>query len=106
MVRPIGSSSPQNVRAVAWLTIITAGAVAVSPSVKSRPRSSGMLQRLEESRADDRQSIGTAVSGGSTDVPGADHRRRRVVADAERNAARHAGARTPGSACSASTSSR
>ena len=68
-VRPRGSASPQNFRAVAWLTIVTVGARGPSASVKSRPRTSGIAIVLKYPGLTIRQSTGTAVSAGSTDAP-------------------------------------
>ena len=67
-VCPIASPSPQNLRAVVWLTIITGGAGAgPSASVKSRPRSNGIPIVLKYPGVTLRQLMGIFVSGGSTD---------------------------------------
>ena len=69
MTRPIGSSSPKNRSAVAWLTTVIAGPFGPSASVKMRPRRTGTPIVRKKSGLTMRQSIGTGVSGGSGDFP-------------------------------------
>src|SRR5215470_381332 len=69
IARPNGSSLPQTRSARPWLTIITFGPVAVSPSVNCRPRRSGISIVRKYPGLTLRQSIGIDWLGSSRERP-------------------------------------